>query len=97
MKPFKFKAYGQEWKVKIVKNHPKIQGNFGHCDMDNNTIYLHANATDIQQKSTLLHEIIHVVEQSNGLNFSEHSVLSLEAGLFHIMRDNDNIRKELLM
>ena len=96
MKSFKFKAFAQEWRVRIVKNHPKIVGNFGHCDMDNNTIWIASNASEVQQKSTLLHEIIHLVEQSVGLNFSEHSVLALEAGLFHILRDNEKIKDAIL-
>jgi len=96
MRAFKFKAFGQEWKVKTTKNHPKIEGNFGYCDLGENTIWIATNATEIQQKSTLLHEIIHLIEQSMGLNFSEHSVLTLEAGLFHILRDNQAVKNEIL-
>ena len=89
MKSFKFKAYGLIWKVKVTNSHPKIKDNFGHFDMAEQTIYISKNATEPQQRSTLLHEIIHLVGETHELNLSEQTVLVLEAGLFHILKDNN--------
>lgn len=88
MKPFTFKAFGQTWKVKISKSHAEIKNNFGYLDEDNNIIYITPDATDEQQRSTLLHEIIHLVGMANGLNLSEHTVLCLESGLFGAYNGN---------
>jgi len=88
MKSFSFKAYGLKWRVKIVSKHEKIVGNFGYCSIEDQTIYIAKNATEDQQKSTLLHELIHLVEQTNQLNMSEHTVLVLEAGLYSIIVGN---------
>lgn len=86
--PPTFSAYGIIWKVKFVSEHKKIKGNFGYCSSEDQTIYILKTATKRQQESTFLHELIHLVEAATELNLSEHTVLNLEAGLFHILKDN---------
>ena len=88
MKNFTFKAYGLKWKVRVVNRHEKIKGNFGFFDYPTETVFILKDASDRQQRSTLLHELIHLVGEVNGLNLSENSVLILEAGLFQILTDN---------
>lgn len=89
MKNFTFNAYGLKWKVRVVSKHEKIKGNFGFFDFPTETIFILKNASERQQRSTLLHELIHLVSEVNELNLGEHTVLSLESGLFHILKDNN--------
>ena len=88
MKNFTFKAYGLKWKVRVVSRHEKIKGNFGFFDYPTETIFILKDASERQQWSTLLHELIHLVGEVNGLNLSENSVLTLEVGLYQILTDN---------
>jgi Zn-dependent peptidase ImmA (M78 family) len=86
--PSTFSAYGIIWKVVLTEHHPKIKGNFGYCSSEDQTIYILKSATKRQKESTFLHELIHLVGEAADLNLSEHTVLNLEAGLFHILKDN---------
>lgn len=81
-------CYGQAYKVRVVKRHKHLKKNVGHCDLDNNIIYILSTLPEDQQLSTLLHEIIHIVERCAGFNFTEEEVLRLESGLFQIIHDN---------
>ena len=89
MKNFTFNAYGLKWKVRVVNRHEKIKGNFGFFDYPTETIFILKDASNRQQKSTLLHELIHLVGEVNGLNLSESTVLVLEVGLYQILTDNN--------
>jgi len=85
MKSGSFKIAGQSWKLKVLKKHAKLgDDSFGYCDSDNNIIYLHAETTNDQQKSTLLHEAIHALEYIYDIDLTEHQVKCLESGLFSI-------------
>tara|TARA_Y100000401_G_C8199969_1_gene163039 strand:- start:121 stop:480 length:360 start_codon:yes stop_codon:yes gene_type:complete len=44
---------------------------------------------------TLLHEILHIVSDLNGIGLSEKQVLGLEAGLFGVAKDNPEVAKFL--
>lgn len=88
MKSFNFVAFGQKWKVKVCRTHPKIIDQFGYLEEDENIIYITTDATEDQQWSTFLHELIHLVSLANGLNLSENTTLCLEGGLFQILKGN---------
>jgi hypothetical protein len=45
---------------------------------------------------TLLHEIIHAVESSLGLEMSEQTVTSLAAGMYQVMRANKKVFQDML-
>lgn len=87
-KPTKITASGIEWTVKYCKKHPKLKGRDGFCDHPSNTIYIDGKLNETAQHSTLLHEIIHIVERTHRVKLSEDQVLGLEAGLFQIIHDN---------
>ena len=84
MKTRKFKIAGQDWALRVLKRHTRLKDCFGYCDYDKNVIYINGNATSDQQKSTLLHEVIHVLEYIYDIKLGEHRVKCLEAGLFGV-------------
>ncbi len=88
MKSFTIKAYGQKWKVKVLKKHPKLKGMFGRFDGDSNIIYIDAASSEYQQKAALLHEIIHLIEFCNGMDYKEEAISILESGLYMVIHDN---------
>ena len=47
-------------------------------------------------EATLIHEIIHAIDQTNGLLLNEQQVSTLATGLYAFLRDNYLIEKELV-
>lgn len=88
MKSFKIKAYGQTWKVKVLKKHPLLNNKFGEFNVGTNTIFIDATSSEQQQQTTLLHEIIHLIEFCTEMSLKERDVMCLESGLFQIIHDN---------
>jgi len=85
MKSTTLKIYGQDWKVRVLKRHKGLKKNIGWTNSVKNEIIVSANYTEDLQKSTLLHELIHIVSQANDIDLSEKEVLALEAGLYSVI------------
>lgn len=88
MKSFKIKAYGQTWKVRVLKKHPLLKNNFGEFNVGTNSIFIDATATEEQQRTTLMHEMIHLIAFCTQLSLKERDVMCLESGLYQIIHDN---------
>ncbi len=81
------KILGFDYELKRVSG-DYDQGNMGACQLDKNIIIISDGIPKQRQASTLLHEIIEVLNDSFELNF-EHKVISqLEAGLYQVLVDN---------
>ena len=95
MKSFKLKAYGQTWKVRVLKKHKLLKDpitkeeSFGHTDTPNNQILIDSTATEDQQRSTLIHEFIELISFQNDLDLPEQTIKILEGGLYQILHDNN--------
>ena len=48
-------------------------------------------------RMTLLHELIHIISDLNGLGLTERQVLGLETGLFGLFMDNKEFREFMFM
>lgn len=84
MKSCKFKVFGQDWDLIVSEEElkdSKGEKSWSLYDPDNNIIYVKEITDKKKQQSSLLHELIHLVEGALGLNLSEGKVLCLEAGL----------------
>ena len=44
-------------------------------------------------RMTLLHELLHIVSDLNGLSLTEKQVLGLETGLYGMLKDNKDLRE----
>jgi len=84
----KLKAFGIDWKVRCLKDHPLLTGNMAYCDMPTNTILISSLIPHNEQMSALLHEIVHIVDHRLSLEIDEDKTMRLEAGLFSILHDN---------
>jgi len=56
--------------------------------MPNNQVFIDARTTEDQQKSTLIHEIIELIDFQNDLRSPEKTIKILEGGLYSIIHDN---------
>jgi hypothetical protein len=48
-----------------------------------------------QQRVTLLHEVIHAVDELHGIDLDEEQVVKLGKGLYQVLKDNPNIFEEI--
>jgi hypothetical protein len=64
---------------------------YGRIDYNNPIIELRKSNTLEQQKATLLHEIIHGLDDFLNLGFEEEEVLLLANGLYSVFIDNPDI------
>ena len=88
MKSFKIKAYGQTWKVRVLKKHHLLNNKYAYFNVGTNSILISAGVKEDTQRSALLHELIHLVEYCTDIKMSERDVMCLESGLFQIIHDN---------
>lgn len=88
MKSRKMKAYGLPWTIRALKKHPDFKDSVGVCDVLNCEILIANKYSEGQQSSALLHELIELVNEVNGLDIPENTVKALESGLYHIIHDN---------
>lgn len=84
--PNKFKLFGQEWHIRIGTE-LELDTDLGRCVSDDNLILLSANQTMDGLKHTLLHEVIHSIEQKLHLNLTEQQVDLIALGLLDIVEN----------
>lgn len=57
----------------------------------NNKICINPDASEDQQKATMVHEICHDIEQTCGIAVSEQDITSFSSVLFSVLRDNPHL------
>ena len=89
--PKKLRIEGLNYKVK-TKRHPRLQKGgeeyFGTECASKCAIVVKKNHPKQRQMSTLLHEVVHVIDYELGLHLGEETITRLGTGLFHVLRDN---------
>lgn len=76
----------------LLREHSK----FGHYDPKKQEIKIDADMNKQQQNTTLLHEIIEVIDSALQLNLDHDKQLSkLEVGLYQVLKDNPGLLKLL--
>jgi hypothetical protein len=80
---------GYVYKLKKVDGTTHSAGPFkGLSDLTNQVIYLDKWLPEDEMLSTLLHEILEVVNYVHTLNLAHHKIMCIENSLFSTMRDN---------
>lgn len=90
MRPKGFRLFGKAWTVKYVER-VDDQDNWGECKEENAAIRIKEGMDPQQERCTLLHECIHAIEESLGLDLTEKTVLALEAGLYDLLISNPQL------
>jgi len=88
MRPAKAKLMGKVWTVTYGQ---LAKDEIGECDLENQSITIKDGLKPEQEKSTLLHEFIHAISDSLGLNLTERQVQGLETGLFDLNASNPRL------
>ena len=61
----------------------------GRASLKSQTIHIDDTMTDDGKKSTLIHEILHILSDLNHLGLTEEQVSSLSVGLYSVMKSNN--------
>lgn len=74
----------------IEKDKIEHEGNklWGLCDREENVIYLQKGMKRKKEKEVFLHECLHAIEESYGLNLGESKVNILGLALMALIDDN---------
>lgn len=84
IKTGEIKILGKKYKVQLIDG----MVDYGSTDPFKQVINIRKGLTDEMTASTLLHEIIEVINESLDLNLSHQTIQSLEVSLFSVYNDN---------
>lgn len=85
MRPEKIKILG---KVFRVNNGPLAEDLMGECDNDKQLILIRDGQPLESEQDTLLHEVLHAVDEAMGLKMKEAQVKGCATGLLAVLKDN---------
>lgn len=64
---------------------------YGQVFYDRQEIYINKNYRKKHRKATLLHEVIHAIDEQYSIDLKEEQVVSLTHGLMSVLKDNPEI------
>ena len=73
------------------------EGNSGECTFSRCEIHVDPTEAEPNQRDTLLHEVIHAVENDMDLGMKERQVLLLATGLLQVLRSNPHLVAYLMV
>lgn len=83
-----YKEYGVSEQVNLHDENGEL---FGQIHYLPQTIILNADATEEQRKATLVHEIIHAMDEMYGIGLKEKQVEKLGNALYMLHKDNPGL------
>ncbi len=87
--PSKFKLFSQTWTVRTAEP-GEIPEDLGQCRPDQLEILINPNQVPESLIHTLVHEVIHSIEQKQQLEMTERQVDLIAMGLIDLFRNNPN-------
>lgn len=94
--PEKLHILFKEYTVKRADNMRNEKGNmlYGEVDYVTQTITLNSAASEEQSKSTVLHEVVHALDELYIIGLKEKQVEKLGVALYMFIRDNPEMFRE---
>lgn len=83
--PQTFRLFNQTWHIRAARM-GEIDTDLGQCRPDQLEIVINPNQTGGSMAHTLLHEIVHSIEQKLQLNLTEQQVDLMALGLLDLIR-----------
>ncbi len=87
-------------RIKIIGKYYKViptdQGDYGICNPETCEIHLRSNQDPQQKKDTLLHEVIHGIDDAMQLNMTEEQVFGMAGGIYAVLHDNKHFAKWIM-
>jgi hypothetical protein len=88
--PPTFKLFGQTWTIKTGTD-KEIDGCLGMCYASSNDILIAPYQKYDAVMQTLLHEILHAIEEKMHLEMTERQIDCLSVGLIDLFRNNPEL------
>lgn len=85
MRPDQIKVMGKRWSVSYEA---MSADEMGESDLEKQHITIKDGLKPEQEKSTLLHEVLHAISDTLGAGLTEKQVQGLETGLWAVLKDN---------
>jgi len=92
MRPTKIRILGKVFKVSYEGCPEDL---VGQCDTDAQLIYVRDGLPLEQEADTLLHEVIHAIDEAMDCNMKETQVKKIATGLLAVMKDNPRLTSYL--
>ena len=88
-------VYPVRWMGEVVSDGGKsLYGAVSHVPDDE--IYMSNQTSPMRRRETLLHEVIHTIDERFGVGLTEKAVASLSVGLFEFMRENRDVMRWMM-
>ena len=87
MRPEKLKILGKPFQIRWLTEGMDVDLN-GECDSDKQAISIRDGQPLEQEQDTLLHEVIHAIDEAMGLKMKEAQVKGCATGLLAVLKDN---------
>jgi hypothetical protein len=87
-RPERIRVLGKAFKV---TNGPLEDNLNGECDTDKQTLAVRDGQPLESEQDTLLHEVIHAIDEAMGLKMKEAQVKGCATGLLAVMKDNPGL------
>ena len=91
---FKILVSGIQYNVNF-KDPEHMSGHIGLANFNGQEISINNSFTNQTQRIAILHEIIHIISDSYGLNLSEEQVKIGTHALISFLHDNPNLKNEI--
>lgn len=93
-RPESVRLMGRTYDIKYVPGSALADGHdFGQIIYPLHTVFILDGQTPVEEADTVLHELIHAIDLTMGLDMSEHQVHHMATGLMALFQDNPEIAK----
>ena len=87
--------FGQNWQIRAATG-VELPNELGECHSDRHEIVINASQTDQSAQHTILHELIHAIEEKLHLELTERQVDCLALGFIDLFEENPELVDLLL-
>lgn len=87
-RPERVRVLGKRVTIEYCTGAPLDDGLNGECDVDRQRILVREGQPLESEQDTLLHELLHAIDESMGLRMKESQVKGAATGLLAVMKDN---------
>lgn len=91
-RPERLRVIGKRWTVRWDYDNAD---EYGICDHNSQTLHIQSNLAPDTERDTLLHEVLHAVDEAMGTHLEEAQVRSLATGLLAVLADNPSFVRYL--
>ena len=88
--PQTFTLFNQTWQIRTAEKF-ELQDDLGQCRPDQFEILVNTDQCEASLRHTLLHELVHCIEQKLHLELTERHVDLIALGLIDLFADNPDL------